>query len=69
MAGPANRGFTVSHQKVALELSFTGSVVLGGYTELTIIPSDKSLRTVYLNTRQCGECIEEYRQARYRPVP
>jgi transcription initiation factor TFIID subunit 2 len=53
----AERGFTVSHQKVALELGFasTSSAVLAGYTELTIIPTDRHLRTVFLNSRQCSE--------------
>lgn len=50
----SGRGFSVSHQKVVLELSFTGSVVLAGYTELTIIPTDKNLKTVFLNSRQCN---------------
>ncbi|CAO1634477.1 unnamed protein product [Parajaminaea phylloscopi] len=53
MAVAGSRGYTVSHQKVALELGFSGAVVLAGFTELTIVPSDRSLRTVYLNTRQC----------------
>lgn len=53
----AERGFTVSHQKVALELGFSSSssAVLAGYTELTIVPTDRHLKTVFLNTRQCGE--------------
>ncbi|CAO1625272.1 unnamed protein product [Sympodiomycopsis kandeliae] len=52
--GPSGRGFTVSHQKVALEISLTSAVVLGGYTELTIVPTDEYLQTIYLNLRQCN---------------
>lgn len=63
-AGPTGRGFTVSHQKVALELTFSGASVLGGYTELTVIPADKHLRTVHLNSRQCGESCQIRRPVR-----
>ncbi|KAF7302593.1 Transcription initiation factor TFIID subunit 2 [Mycena chlorophos] len=44
------RGFTI-HQKVVLEIDFSGC--LWGYTEITIVPTSKDLRTVYLNSRQC----------------
>ena len=45
----ADRGFTLSHQKVALELGFSG--VLAGFTELTIMPSNAALRHIYLHAR------------------
>ncbi|GLB35736.1 putative peptidase family M1 domain [Lyophyllum shimeji] len=45
------RGFSISHQKVVLEIDFSGS--LWGYTEITIVPTSRELRTVYLNSRQC----------------
>ena len=48
---PRNLGFTLGHQKVALELQFSG--VLAGYTELTVIPTEASLRTLHLNARRC----------------
>ncbi|SJX62832.1 related to TAF2-component of TFIID complex [Sporisorium reilianum f. sp. reilianum] len=48
----AYRGFTVSHQRVALDLSFSGTVV--GFTELTIVPTHRSLRTIHLNCRQAS---------------
>ena len=47
------RGFSLSHQHVALELHFDG--VAQGWTELTILPTDPSLRTVHVNCRQAGE--------------
>lgn len=43
------RGFTVSHQKVALELSFCGQ--LAGYTEISLTPMTAALRHVYLHAR------------------
>lgn len=46
------RGFTISHQKVALELAFTHQTVAQGYTEITLIPTDKNLRTIHLHSRQ-----------------
>lgn len=46
------RGFTVSHQKVALDLAFSTKTIAQGYTELIIQPTDKSLRTIHLNSRQ-----------------
>ncbi|MCO5565704.1 hypothetical protein L7F22_019378 [Adiantum nelumboides] len=48
------RGFSVSHQKVALELSFTSqnNVIIQGYTELIISPNDKYLKTLHLNAKQ-----------------
>jgi transcription initiation factor TFIID subunit 2 len=48
---PARRGFTVSHQKVVVELNFAGS--LRGYTEITIVPVTSELKTVHLHSRQC----------------
>ncbi|CDU22782.1 related to TAF2-component of TFIID complex [Sporisorium scitamineum] len=48
----AYRGFTLSHQRVVLDLSFSGTVV--GFTELTIVPTHRSLRTIHLNCRQAS---------------
>ncbi|WFD44718.1 hypothetical protein MPSI1_003388 [Malassezia psittaci] len=45
-----DRGFVLSHQKVALELSFHG--VLAGYTEITVSPTTSALRSIFLNARQ-----------------
>ncbi|KAK0465504.1 uncharacterized protein EV420DRAFT_1514646 [Desarmillaria tabescens] len=42
---------TYIHQKVVLEIDFSGS--LWGYTEITIVPTSSELRTIYLNSRQC----------------
>lgn len=47
----ARRGFSISHQKVVLEIDFSGS--LWGYTEITIVPSSKDLKTLHLHSRQC----------------
>ncbi|TDL26427.1 TATA-binding protein associated factor Taf2 [Rickenella mellea] len=47
----ARRGFNISHQKVVLDIDFAGS--FRGYTEITIIPTSKDLRTICLNSRQC----------------
>lgn len=45
------RGFSISHQKVVLEIDFSGS--LWGYTEITIIPTSSELRAIHLHSRQC----------------
>ncbi|KAJ6623113.1 hypothetical protein B0H10DRAFT_2011228 [Mycena sp. CBHHK59/15] len=45
------RGFSISHQKVVLEIDFSGC--LWGYTEITIVPTSKELRTINLHSRQC----------------
>ncbi|KAM6498612.1 hypothetical protein JOM56_006560 [Amanita muscaria] len=45
------RGFSISHQKVVLEIDFAGC--LWGYTEITIIPASSELRTIHLHSRQC----------------
>ncbi|KAJ7508635.1 hypothetical protein B0H11DRAFT_37054 [Mycena galericulata] len=45
------RGFSISHQKVVLEIDFSGC--LWGYTEITIIPTNKDLKTINLHSRQC----------------
>ncbi|KAJ7150184.1 hypothetical protein C8R46DRAFT_1008308 [Mycena filopes] len=45
------RGFSISHQKVVLEIDFSGC--LWGYTEITIVPTSKDLKTIYLHSRQC----------------
>ncbi|KAJ7070580.1 hypothetical protein C8F01DRAFT_1106921 [Mycena amicta] len=47
----SRRGFTISHQKVVLEIDFSGC--LWGYTEITIVPTSKDLKTIYLHSRQC----------------
>ncbi|WFD03799.1 hypothetical protein MOBT1_002493 [Malassezia obtusa] len=44
-----DRGFVLTHQKVAVELSF--SHVLAGYTEITVSPTTAALRAVFLNAR------------------
>ncbi|SNX84333.1 related to TAF2 - component of TFIID complex [Melanopsichium pennsylvanicum] len=46
----AHRGFTLSHQRVVLDLAFNGTIV--GFTELTIVPTHRGLRTIHLNCRQ-----------------
>lgn len=48
-AGP---GFSISHQKVELDIDIL-SRSLKGRTELTISPHSKELRSVRLNCRQC----------------
>lgn len=45
-------GFTVSHQKLELEVDFATRSVKGK-TEITIIPSHKDLRSIRLHCRQC----------------
>ncbi|KAI6031377.1 hypothetical protein BKA83DRAFT_4199448 [Pisolithus microcarpus] len=47
----ARRGFSISHQKVVLEIDFSGS--LWGYTEITVVPNNANLRTIHLHARQC----------------
>ncbi|KAG2155663.1 TATA-binding protein associated factor Taf2 [Suillus clintonianus] len=47
----SRRGFSISHQKVVLEIDFSGS--LWGYTEITLIPTNSNLRTIHLHSRQC----------------
>ncbi|KAF8323748.1 hypothetical protein DL93DRAFT_8248 [Clavulina sp. PMI_390] len=47
----ARRGFTIQHQKVALNIDLAGFV--RGYTELTVIPNNANLRTLHLHSRQC----------------
>ncbi|EPQ30343.1 uncharacterized protein PFL1_01869 [Pseudozyma flocculosa PF-1] len=49
-ANAASRGYTLSHQRVVLDLGFGGTIA--GFTELTIIPTDRNLRVVHLNCRQ-----------------
>ncbi|KAI5120798.1 hypothetical protein M0805_002425 [Coniferiporia weirii] len=43
---------STSHQKVVLEIDFSG--LLFGYTELTIQPTTKDLKTLFLHSRQCN---------------
>ncbi|PCH34126.1 hypothetical protein WOLCODRAFT_130217 [Wolfiporia cocos MD-104 SS10] len=45
------RGFSISHQKVVLEIDFSGG--LWGYTEITVVPTSKDLKTLHLHSRQC----------------
>lgn len=45
------RGFTISHQKVVLEIDFSGGA--WGYTEITIVPYSENLKTIHLHSRQC----------------
>lgn len=45
-------GFSVSHQKVELDIDLV-SRSLKGKTEITINPQSKDLRTIRLNCRQC----------------
>lgn len=47
----ARRGFSISHQKVVLEIDFSGC--LWGYTELTLVPNNANLKTIHLHARQC----------------
>ncbi|KAH9858258.1 hypothetical protein C2E23DRAFT_892071 [Lenzites betulinus] len=45
------RGFTISHQKVVLEIDFSGHI--WGYTTITVNPTSKDLKTIHLHARQC----------------
>lgn len=62
---------STSHQKVALEVDFSGTLWVcavclvfflrnhslpQGYTELTVVPTSKDLKTIHLHARQCGQC-------------
>ena len=51
-AQPSSPGFSVSHQKVELDLDPVARR-LRGRTEITINPHSKELRTIRLNCRQC----------------
>lgn len=51
------RGFSLSHQKVALEVAVSGPTIASGYTELTITPTVANLKTIHLNSRQTGEFV------------
>ncbi|THH30629.1 hypothetical protein EUX98_g3547 [Antrodiella citrinella] len=44
--------FVYHHQKVVVEIDFSGSI--WGYTELTIVPATKDLKTIHLHSRQCA---------------
>ena len=48
---PLEPGFTVSHQKLELDLDFA-TQSLRGKTEITILPTTSQLKTVRLNCRQ-----------------
>ncbi|KAL9933347.1 hypothetical protein V8E36_008065 [Tilletia maclaganii] len=45
------RGFTLTHQRIDLELSFAHASA-AGYTELQITPTDEHLRSIHLHARQ-----------------
>ena len=45
------RGFVISHQKVVLDIDLAG--FMRGYTEITLVPTTKNLRTINLHSRQC----------------
>ncbi|KAI5798933.1 hypothetical protein EDC01DRAFT_743499 [Geopyxis carbonaria] len=47
-----NRGFNIGHQKVGLEVDFARKQ-LKGFTEVTINPTDSTLKQIRLNSRQC----------------
>lgn len=47
----ARRGFTIQHQKVALNVDLAGFV--RGYTKLTVVPLIPTLRTIHIHSRQC----------------
>ena len=49
---PPGVGFSVSHQRVELDIDLV-SRSLKGKTEITINPQSKDLRTIRLNCRQC----------------
>ena len=51
-AQPPELGFSVSHQRVHLDIDLV-SRSLRGRTELTINPHSKDLKTIRLNCRQC----------------
>ncbi|CEH12526.1 TATA binding protein associated factor [Ceraceosorus bombacis] len=53
MARMPSRGFTVAHQKVALDLDLERHIA-SGYTELTVAPTDKALRVIHLNFKGPG---------------
>lgn len=44
------RGFGISHQKVVLQVDIGGKTA-HGYTELTIVPLSRDLRTIHLHAR------------------
>ncbi|KAH8094603.1 hypothetical protein BXZ70DRAFT_1009904 [Cristinia sonorae] len=44
----SRRGFSIY---VVLEIDFSGSI--WGYTELTVVPASKDLRSIHLHSRQC----------------
>ncbi|KAG9000448.1 hypothetical protein FRB94_005418 [Tulasnella sp. JGI-2019a] len=42
---------STTHQKVALEIDFSGAI--RGYTELTVVPKIRELKSIHLHCRQC----------------
>ena len=49
---PPGPGFTVSHQKLELEIDFANRSVKGK-TEITVHPTHRKLKSIALNCRQC----------------
>lgn len=47
-----NRGFNIGHQKVGLDINFANKS-LKGWTEITINPTEATLKQLRLNCRQC----------------
>ncbi|WFD29826.1 hypothetical protein MSPP1_000839 [Malassezia sp. CBS 17886] len=69
-----DRGFTLGHQRVAVELDLSGA--LAGYTELTISPTTQALRQVHVNARRahiqrvlCNGHEATFRHTDVPPVP
>lgn len=52
-ASPGTSGFSVSHQKVELDIDFSMKRIKGR-TEITINPHSKDFKTFRLNCRQCA---------------
>ncbi|KAI7963119.1 hypothetical protein MJO28_001213 [Puccinia striiformis f. sp. tritici] len=49
--GPQNRAFSVSHQRVILDIQLDGTI--NGITEITILPLSIELNTVHLHSSNC----------------
>ena len=63
-APAAAAGFSVSAQKVHLDIDFA-TLSVKGKTEITVQPHSKELRTIRLNCRQlCPHAVERRRQER-----
>lgn len=44
-----------------LERALTSNILEQGYTEITLIPTNPSLRTIHLHSRQCSTCRAQVR--------